>query len=719
MAFREVAVVVLSGGLLLAACDVGGGKGAAATAGNGGGDAAASTAKATGPGQPGSGGDTQPAFDPSQFATPFEAGSGLPGMGQDMSGMGDTGGRIPNPFSDEPVEYREASEDEIRMLVSKLSEPVNPVAKTPGGMSAARDLMSIGPKAAPIIAEALDDEDPRMREMAIYVLANMFYKDAVPKIAEILDSDDDHDVRITAAKALGVIRDERAVEALLKHIYIKDTHARFFVLNSLGQQENSKAIPALAVVAVEDADAIMRRASIYGLGLIKDPAALEHLVKVLEDGDDDIRTQAVRAMGEIGGKETLPYLLKALEDTSASVRREAVYSLNTVGGDEALEAIANLLEREKKDFVIQIALWTVAQLGDKSHISIVKPFVDSTDSVIRERAIRTIHALDGQPTHKEIRQHLKSEDPHLRLYALWLYGIEGTSDNENIADLAEMIGDEDEAVRLAVVQVMGKFRSRQLVPIFRKVLEQEKNVVILQSALSDAQIYTTRDIFYDEGALGQRANEEKQMIYVSAEDDLVPIYISMLMHEDLRLRQLAATAVAGCSGLDFGYMADQTEEERLPAQQKVAAWWEEKSSLGPKGWMKRAVEDAFDKLEKSDPVLREIYSDALRSVTGQPYRVSVESSDEQVSDALSKWRAWWKDNSEKSRLEWLVEGIADEARPLEERFAIFVDIYWFYTGEHFGAGPSSPPQRKREAIGQFLEWWEENSERLLTEHAGR
>ncbi len=717
MDFREVAVVLLVGGLLLVGCgeddktQVGG-----------------DTAKTETASAPADGGKkpydprTAPKtpFDPSQFATPSSPGMGG-GAGAGFPGMAPSIGMIPNPRDpDNPVEYREATDAEIEQLVAGLGDPIDPASHSPGGLAAAKELMTIGPKAGPQILKGLDDPNPVLRQAAMFTLANMFYTEAVPKIAEILDNEDEvHDVRITAAKALGVIRSPLAVEALLRHVNAKESHVRFFVLNSLGQQEDPKAIPALAETAVGAEDAVMRRSAIYSLGIIKDPLAIPHLGKLLDDQNNDIRMQAARAMGEIGGQATVPFLSRALKDTSADVRREALYSLNSVGGDEVVAAIIELLEREKKDFVVHMALWSIGQIGSESHVEIAKRFAAGPNWKLRERALRTMYVLNGSPSYGEIRNELQSEDPALRLYAIWLLTNEGTGDAMNIPDVAPLVSDENPIVRRAAVGVLGVFRSRKVIPIFRKVLETEKDLKILRAALVYAQVYTGRKTVYSAGTLGTRSLQEMRMHYVASDDDLVQLYIDFLMHEDVRLREGAQTAIAECSGMEFSYSFSADEEERRVAQAEIQAWWKEKSELGPRGWLQKAIEEGFAKLESSDPIEREIYSDALRSVTGQPYRVSLESSDAEVKKALAKWSEWWAANRDKSRLEWLVGAISDETRPLTERRGIFTEIYWFYTGEHFGVGPTSTDENMRGGIKQFLEYWGENSERLLEEHASR
>ena len=64
------------------------------------------------------------------------------------------------------------------------------------------------------------------------------------------------------------------------------------------------------------------------LGRLKDPSALDYLVKSLKDEFFTVRCRAAKALGELGDRKAIPNLLKVQkEDPSEEVQKEAALAL--------------------------------------------------------------------------------------------------------------------------------------------------------------------------------------------------------------------------------------------------------------------------------------------------------------------------------------------------------------------------------------------------------
>jgi HEAT repeat protein len=646
-----------------------------------------------------------PRPDPTKFASP---------AGGQVRGSPDAMGRVPNPLKGD-AQYKEASEEEIQKLVEELTRPQTDPSRS--SITVARELMNIGPKAIPFLEEALEHEHPQVREMAVFILVNMMSVKSAAKIGKLLD-DEDHQVRIGAARGLGGLKCEEALDALLEHMDMKDTHARFFVLNSLGFQEDPKALPALGRIAKEAEEVAVRRSALYAIGQIKDPEGIQYLVPHMHDPDKEVRVNVYRALGEIGGKEALPHLLEGLGDTYGMAQREAVLGLNTVGGPEVLQALMEVLETEQREEVIHSAVWTIGQLGDGSHIDAIRPFLSDRNVKIKETAFRAMESLLKAPPYKDVIPMLGDEDSDKVRFALWLIARDASEDKEVLPSLIPLTKSEDPQVRVTALQALGPFRDRTLCPVFAEVLSTETDPEIVIAAVQSSLIYVTKSVGYQAGVESTRSKEEVQMLYLRDEDALLPHYIRLLMHEDMRIRRLAIMAIEKAASDDFDYAFDADQETRLAGQKRVEAWYGERKGLGPDEWMRRSVKEAIGKLEMDDPVERQIWSEALRSVTGQPFRLALDASPEDVEATIQKWKGWWETNGAKTHLEWLMDALADPARPVEERMGIFFDIFWFYTTERFGVTPQSSEEEKLAAIEATLEWWGQNKSRFVTPGEG-
>ena len=88
--------------------------------------------------------------------------------------------------------------------------------------SAAEALIRAGAKAVDVLTESLHSENPLARRTAARALGEIRDGRAVEPLAEVLQGDDDFAVRTAAANALGQIKDQRAIWALVNTLKLRD-----------------------------------------------------------------------------------------------------------------------------------------------------------------------------------------------------------------------------------------------------------------------------------------------------------------------------------------------------------------------------------------------------------------------------------------------------------------------------------------------------------------
>lgn len=158
------------------------------------------------------------------------------------------------------------------------------------------------------LRRALRDPDPTVRRNAIEAVARLDDREAVGILAAMLTSSDDLWVRYSAAEALGVVGDHRAIAALIE--------------------------------AAQDRQVLLRRAAVRSLGLLRDSRAITPLVHALRDPDAQVRLHAVEGLARLGHEMLIPELERLLQDT-ASVFGQSV-------GEEARRAIEAIRSRAEK-----------------------------------------------------------------------------------------------------------------------------------------------------------------------------------------------------------------------------------------------------------------------------------------------------------------------------------------------------------------------------------
>lgn len=142
-----------------------------------------------------------------------------------------------------------------------------------------------------------------------------------------------------AAKALGPLKDPRAVEPLIEALSILPV--RFGAIGALGIIGDPRAVDPLMKIFLEnESNGITVGWALGRLG----PTAVEGLIKALGSEHVEVRRRAAEALGEIGDPRAIPALTEAASDEDMSTHFSAMNALKKVGGhlnDPLFKAVAD------------------------------------------------------------------------------------------------------------------------------------------------------------------------------------------------------------------------------------------------------------------------------------------------------------------------------------------------------------------------------------------
>jgi HEAT repeat protein len=207
---------------------------------------------------------------------------------------------------------KEMSNDGLLQALTSPDRAVRTYARESGNWD--RFISSLGwagteedPRAIEALIELARAEGSPTRLRAIGALAKRKAAEAFNRLAELLATDQDPDVRGEAAVALGVLGDARAVEPLVKAL------------------ARAKEQPAV------------REKTVAALQALADERALPALQPLLTD--EGLRRPAARALGALGAV-ALPALLEALDDS-----RTDSYELDRAIAGMGAAAVGPLIER--------------------------------------------------------------------------------------------------------------------------------------------------------------------------------------------------------------------------------------------------------------------------------------------------------------------------------------------------------------------------------------
>lgn len=256
---------------------------------------------------------------------------------------------------------------------------------------------------------------------SVFALFRIGGPQALAGIRAALD-DRDLDVRIAAARSLGMAKDTASVDRLIRMAQTGDPAARRQATAALGQIGDKRAAPALLATAPDAADRFVEHALIYSLITLADPVPLR---AALRNRDAKVSKAALIALDQMDGgglraTEATPLLASSSPELRAAAlwvaSRHPDWAKNVLGflgarmsttdeslrealltfcGDAAVqrliaESLAGPAERQQ--FLLDVmdrcsakefpAIWT-AKLGE---------LLDKDDAAVQLRAVQLIRA---------------------------------------------------------------------------------------------------------------------------------------------------------------------------------------------------------------------------------------------------------------------------------------------------------------------------------------
>ena len=258
--------------------------------------------------------------------------------------------------------------DEIKQHLATVLSDADPAARR----RAAEGLASctgFAPIAA--LAAALRDENKGVRDAATRALSEIGNKNVARAVVEYL-ADTNITTRNLAAELLMRLKEE-SLEALLPYLYDADQDVRKFVVDILGVNGSTEAVPHL-IKLLADADDNVVISAVEALGNVCSETAIPALVKVFTELDYT-RATAAEAIGKIGGTKATEFLLSQINikigDPKADplVLYAMLEAIGLIGFDKAFFELANQISRVKGK-LRRILLHAIIRIGERCTLTL-------------------------------------------------------------------------------------------------------------------------------------------------------------------------------------------------------------------------------------------------------------------------------------------------------------------------------------------------------------
>ena len=172
----------------------------------------------------------------------------------------------------------------------------------------------------------------------------------------------DINIQISAVEDLAKRGDPKAVEALLKFVFMKteDWRVKVRAIRLLGDIPDKEVSDKLVTIFndpfLNDECPAMKWNTAVALGHRhnKGTRAVDVLIDALNYNNLLIREAAIQSLGKIGDPLSVPYLITALNDDRFAVKYNAVKALENIGSKEAVPFLQKIADAEKDPLLKEV-----------------------------------------------------------------------------------------------------------------------------------------------------------------------------------------------------------------------------------------------------------------------------------------------------------------------------------------------------------------------------
>jgi HEAT repeat protein len=380
--------------------------------------------------------------------------------------------------------------------------------------------------------------------------------DASEALGELLQ-DEDADLRIQAALALGRQGGAVAVGRLIAALRDSHINVRFQAIESLGQLRASEAVPALIDIAEGD-EPFLAFAAVTALGMIGDTRVAPRLAALL--ARDDLRPAVIDALSRFAGETTVDALagvlsvkelMTAIEMVDQEQSASLIRVLGWTEGPDAQSALIDLLSRPNHR---TYAVEALVRHGD-SVVDRLLPYLNAEDEDTRHAVVACLGGI-GSRTATDALMAIPAGSS---LSAAAAGALGRIGDPAAFEHLMGLLAHSDAAVRRAAVGALNAIGHPGMAARIVEMLDS-KDAATLESAVRIAGYFgypAARErllsLAADASGLVRCAALE-QLPFVAA-DESAEVLVTALQGDDAEVRVAAVKALgrvddsAACAAL--------------------------------------------------------------------------------------------------------------------------------------------------------------------------
>lgn len=330
---------------------------------------------------------------------------------------------------------------------------------------------------------ALDEGSARSVAEALVAFGTL----TVTPLLELLAKPGNPTARVWSARILGRIGDARATDDLVSRLHDRDDLLRMAAAEALGLVKDARAVQPLIRATLRDPAPQVRAHAAAAVAAIEGSRAIDVLVAALADPDYATRLRALEAFEAIRVEDTT-HLESALRDPNLEVRRRAALALERVGYLD--RKVRELTSDDRR--TSERAYGAVAELGAVGLLDSVVAYVHHESFEVRALVARICGELAATRVAPLLRARL--DDDAWPVRAALAEALGRLKADETVPALVPLLVDPEEPVREAAADALASFPPKELashMPALAAAYEQgsvvvRKQMVLLVGRLEDA-----------------------------------------------------------------------------------------------------------------------------------------------------------------------------------------------------------------------------------------
>lgn len=327
-----------------------------------------------------------------------------------------------------------------------------------------------------MLRRLLDDADSALsRSCAVRAAGKMGGRETIPTLIELL-RDEQPDLRVDAAVALGILRATEAVSALVENIENDpEGEVRIEAVKALGKIGSKDAVaPLIRCFEAEGYPALnqlsgnaeygswfeVQRRALEALGEIGDERAIATVVAALENEDyEDLQENAIRVLSRLDASRARQFLIGQMKSGGRLARRRA------------LRALANLPAFRAAG----------GDLPGETLVPLVGALTD-TDPDVRIAAAQALAGSENPMVAVSLLLLLNDPDPTVATEVAALFsgmrgeGVQGVRDR-----LHAMLATTDPVLKARVVQVLGNIGDAASAALLVPILDAGERDLVFEA----------------------------------------------------------------------------------------------------------------------------------------------------------------------------------------------------------------------------------------------